>query len=113
VGTGQSVGRRSISIVGGRGGWPIGRSEPLFAEAATGQQLGVDVVNTFTLTLLFNPIADMSEIRTGSDTKITLCELADDYKLPGVAPEMAQEARDAAKQVIAGVLQNSKPFNWQ
>jgi hypothetical protein len=26
---------------------------------------------------------------------------------------MAQEARDAAKQVIAGVLQNSKPFNRQ
>ena len=40
-----------------------------------------------------------------------LCDLADDYKLPGVAPEIAQEARNAAKQVIAGVLQNSKPFN--
>ena len=34
-------------------------------KVTTGQQLGVDVVNTFTLTLLFNPIADMSEIRTG------------------------------------------------
>ena len=82
---------------------------------STGQQLGVDMANTFMLTLLFNHIADMSENPDGfrTDTKIALCELADDYKLPGVAPEIAQEARDAAKQVIAGVLQNSKPFNRQ
>jgi hypothetical protein len=39
--------------------------------------------------------------------------LADDYKLPGVALEIAQEARNTAKQVIAGVLQNSKPFGRQ
>jgi hypothetical protein len=81
----------------------------------TGQQLGVDMANTFMLTLLFNLIADMSETPDGfrTDTKIALCDLADDYKLPGVAPEIAQEARDAAKQVIAGVLQNAKPFNRQ
>jgi hypothetical protein len=81
----------------------------------TGQQLGVDMANTFMLTLLFNLIADMSENPDGFliDTRIALCELADDCKLPGVSPEMVQEARDAAKQVIAGVLQNSKPFNRQ
>jgi hypothetical protein len=28
-----------------------------------------------------------------------------------VTPEIAQEARNAAKQVIAGVLQNAKPSN--
>ena len=81
----------------------------------SGQQLGVDMANTFMLTLLFHLIADMSENPDGfrTDTKIALCELADDYKLPGVAPEIALEARDAAKQVIAGVLQNSKPFSRQ
>jgi hypothetical protein len=81
----------------------------------TGQQLGVDMANTFMLTLLFNLIADMSENQDGfrTDTKRALCELADDYKLPGVAPERAQEARHAANQVIAGVLQNSKPFSRQ
>jgi hypothetical protein len=31
---------------------------------STGQQLGVDMANTFMLTLLFNLIADMSETRT-------------------------------------------------
>jgi hypothetical protein len=79
----------------------------------TGQHLGVDMANTFMLTLLFNLIADMSENPDGfrTDTRTALCDLADDYKLPGVAPEIAQEARDTAKQVIAGVLQNSKPFN--
>ena len=51
--------------------------------------------------------------RFRTDTKAALCELADEFKPPGVAPEIAQEARDAAKQVIAGVLQNSKPFNRQ
>jgi hypothetical protein len=82
---------------------------------STGQQLGVDMVNTFMLTLLFNLIADMSENPDGfrTDTRTALCELADDYKLPGVALEIAQEARNTAKQVIAGVLQNSKPFGRQ
>jgi hypothetical protein len=80
---------------------------------STGQQLGVDMANTFMLTLLFSLIADMSENPDGfrTDTRTALCELADDYKLPGMAPEIAQEARAAAKQVIAGVLQNSKPVN--
>jgi hypothetical protein len=81
----------------------------------TGQQLGVDMANTFMLTLLFNLIADMSENPDGfrTDTKTALCELADNYKLPGVTPEIAQEARKAAKQIIAGVLQNAKPFSRQ
>ncbi|HMF50287.1 MAG TPA: hypothetical protein VK603_16665 [Candidatus Saccharimonadales bacterium] len=82
---------------------------------STGQQLGVDMANTFMLTLLFSLIADMSENPDGfrAYTRTALCELADDYKLPGVAPEIALEARNAAKQVIAGVLQNSIPFNRQ
>jgi hypothetical protein len=73
------------------------------------------MANTFMLTLLFNLIADMSENPDGfrTDTRTALCGLADDYKLPGVAPAIAQEARNAAKQVIAGVLQNTKPFNRQ
>ena len=81
----------------------------------TGQQLGVDMANNFMLALLFNLIADMSENPDGfrTDTKTALCDLADDYKLPGVSPEIVQEARDAAKQVIAGVLQNSKSFKRQ
>jgi hypothetical protein len=82
---------------------------------STGQQLGVDMANTFMLTLLFSLIADMSENPDGfrTDTRTALCELADSYNLPGVAPEIAREARDAAKQVIAGVLQNSKPIDRQ
>jgi hypothetical protein len=82
---------------------------------STGQQLGVDMANTFMLTLLFNLLADMSENPDGfrTDTRTALCELADDYKLSGVAPEIALEARKAAKQVIAGVLQNSKPIDRQ
>jgi hypothetical protein len=82
---------------------------------STGQQLGVDMANTFMLTLLFNLIADMSENPDGfrTDTRTALCELADDYKLPGVAPEIAQEARAAAKQIIAVVLANAidRPVN--
>ena len=82
---------------------------------STGQQLGVDMANTFMLTLLFNLIADMSENPDGfrTDTRTALCDLADDYKSPGVAPEIAQEARNAAKQVIAGVLQSAKPISRQ
>jgi len=47
--------------------------------------------NNFMLTLLFSLIADMSENPHGfrTDAKTALCELADDYKLPGVAPEIA------------------------
>jgi hypothetical protein len=45
-----------------------------------------------------------------TDVKKALLDLADDYKLPRISPETAKEARDAAKKVIAGVLQNPKPF---
>ena len=80
---------------------------------STAQQLGTDMAKNFMLMLLFSLIADMSENPDGfrTDVERALCDLADDCKLPGVAPEIAQEARHAAKQVIAGVLQNSKPFN--
>jgi hypothetical protein len=36
--------------------------------------------------------------------------LTDDYKLPGIAPEIAKEARGAEKTVIGGILQNEKSF---
>jgi hypothetical protein len=80
--------------------------------SAAGQQLGVDMANNFMLMTLFSLIADMAEDPDGfrTDVKKALFDLTDDYNLPGVAPEMAKEARDAAKQVIAGVLQNTKPF---
>jgi len=39
-----------------------------------------------------------------------LLDLADNYSLQGVEPEMAKEARDAAKRIITGILQNPKPF---
>ncbi|MDB5604264.1 MAG: hypothetical protein JWP25_1164 [Bradyrhizobium sp.] len=83
--------------------------------SAAGQQLGVDMANNFMLMTLFSLIADMMEDPDGfrTDVKKALLDLADDYNLPGVAPETAKEARDAAKQVIAGVLQNVKPFNPQ
>jgi hypothetical protein len=77
-----------------------------------GRQLGVDMANNFMLMTLFSLIADMAEDPDGfrTDVRKALFDLTDDYNLPGVAPEMAKEARDAAKQVIAGVLQNTKPF---
>jgi hypothetical protein len=83
--------------------------------SAAGQQLGVDMANNFMLMTLFSLIADMMEDADGfrTDVKKALLDLADDYNLPGVAPEMAKEARHAAKQVIAGILQNPKPLNQQ
>jgi hypothetical protein len=73
-----------------------------------GQQLGVDMATNFMLMTLFSIIADM-----GNDpddfrkhVRKALCDLTDDYKLPGIAPEMAKEARASAKQIIAGVLQD-------
>jgi hypothetical protein len=77
-----------------------------------GQQLGIDIANNFMLMTLFSLFADMAEDPEGfrTDVKKALLDLTDDYNLRGIAPEMAQEARDAAKQVIAGVLQNTKPF---
>jgi hypothetical protein len=77
-----------------------------------GQQLGTDIAHNFMLMTLFSLIADMAEDPDGfrTDVKKALLDLTDDYNLSGVAPETAKEARDAAKHVIAGVLQNAKPF---
>jgi hypothetical protein len=41
-----------------------------------------------------------------SNVRKGLCDLTDDYDLPGIAPEMAKEACKSAKQIIAGVLQD-------
>jgi hypothetical protein len=78
--------------------------------SAAGQQLGADMANNFMLMTLFSLIADMAEHPDGfrTDVKKALFNLTDDYNLPGVAPEIAKEARDAAKLIIGGVLQNSK-----
>jgi hypothetical protein len=77
---------------------------------SAGQQLGVDMANSFMLMTLFTLIIDSAENPDGlrTDVKKALFELADDYNLPGIAPEIAKAARAAAKQVIAGVLQNPK-----
>jgi hypothetical protein len=77
---------------------------------SAGQQLGVDIANNFMLMTLVSLIADMAEDPDGfrSDVKKALLDLTDD-DLAGVAPETAKEARFAAKQIIAGVLQNAKP----
>jgi hypothetical protein len=76
-----------------------------------GQQLCVDMANNFMLMTLFSIVADMAEDPNGfrTDVKKALLVLTDDYNLPGVAPETAKEARDAAKQIITGVLQNLPP----
>lgn len=73
-----------------------------------GQQLGIDMATNFMLMTLFSIIADM-----GNDphdfrrnVRKALCDLTDDYALPGIAPEIANEARASAKQIIAGVLQD-------
>jgi hypothetical protein len=78
---------------------------------SAGQQLGLDIAKNFMLMTLFSLIADMAEDPDGfrSDVKKALLDLTDDYDLAGVAPETAKEARVAAKQIIAGVLQNAKP----
>lgn len=75
----------------------------------------MDMANNFMLMTLFTLIADMAENPDGfrTDVKKALYDLTDNYNLPGVAPEMAQEARDAAKQVISGVLQNLNPITQQ
>jgi hypothetical protein len=79
---------------------------------AAGQQLGVDMANNFMLMMLFSLIADMADDPDGfrTDVKKALLDLTDDYNLAAVAPETAKEARAAAKQIIAGVLQNAKPL---
>jgi hypothetical protein len=78
-----------------------------------GQQLGVDIATNIMLMMLFTLIADTGENPDGfrTDVKKALCDVTDNYSLAGVAPEIAKEARDAAKQVIAGILQNPKRLN--
>jgi hypothetical protein len=80
-----------------------------------GQQLGIDMANNFMLMTLFTIVGDMAEDPDGFRTNVkkALFDLVDNYSLPAVAPEMAKEAHDAAKQIIAGVLQNPKPFTQQ
>ena len=80
--------------------------------STAGQQLGLDMANNFMLMTLFSLIADMAEDPDGfrTDVKKALFDLTDDYGLPGVAPEIAKEARDSAKLVIGGILQNPRPF---
>jgi hypothetical protein len=81
-----------------------------------GQQLGVDIATNFMLMTLFTLVADAvadspDDFRT--TVKKALFDLTDDYRLTGVDPEIAKEARDSAKRVIAGVLQNVKPVTHQ
>jgi hypothetical protein len=82
---------------------------------SVGQQLGIDMANNFMLMTLFSLLADMAEDPDGFRTNVkqALFDLTDNYKVPGVAPEIVKEAREAAKQVIAGVLQNVRPLTQQ
>jgi hypothetical protein len=70
------------------------------------------MANNFMLMTLFAIVADMAENPEGfrTDVKKALLDLTDDYKLPGIPPETAREARDAAKRIINGILA-SKPIN--
>ena len=79
---------------------------------SAGQQLGLDMAKNFMLMTLFSLIADMAEDPDGfrTDVKKALLDLTDDYNLAGVAPETAKQARDTAKQIIGGILQNPRPF---
>jgi hypothetical protein len=75
---------------------------------SAGQQLGIDMATNFMLMTLFSIIAEMGndphDFRT--NVRKALCDLTENYDLPGIAPEMAKEARKSAKQIIAGVLQD-------
>jgi hypothetical protein len=42
--------------------------------------------------------------------KTALLGLVDQYDLRGVAPETAKEARESAKLIIAGILQDPTPL---
>jgi hypothetical protein len=77
-----------------------------------GQQLGIDMANNFMLMTLFAILADTAENPEGfrADVKKALLDLSDDYKLAGIPPETAREARDAAKQIINGVLASPNPM---
>jgi hypothetical protein len=70
-----------------------------------GQQLGIDMANNFMLMTLFSIVADMSEDPEGVRTFLRkeLLDLTDSYNLPGISDD--REARDAAKQIINGILQ--------
>jgi hypothetical protein len=82
---------------------------------SVGQQLGVDMAINFMLMTVFSLLADMAEDTDGFRTNVkqALFDLTDNYKVPGVAPEIVREAREAAKQIIAGVFQNVKPLSQQ
>ena len=64
------------------------------------------MANNFMLMTLFSLLADGADDLFRSDVKKALFDLADDYKLAGIDPETARVARDTAKQVIGGILQN-------
>jgi hypothetical protein len=89
----------------------VRRKEKFMSTA--GPQLGVDMANNYMLMTLFSLIADTAEDPNGfrTDVKRALFGLADRHNLPGVAPGVAEEARDAAKLVIAGILQNPRPLS--
>jgi hypothetical protein len=76
-----------------------------------GQQLGIDLANNFILMTLFSIIADMGKDPDGfrTDVKNALFDLTDNYSLPRIASDVARDARDSAKLVIGGILQNLKP----
>jgi hypothetical protein len=80
-----------------------------------GQQLGIDMANNFMLMTLFSIVADMAEDPEGfrSDVKKGLLDFVDDYNLPGIAPETAEEARDTAKKIISSILASGKPIRSQ
>ena len=68
---------------------------------SVGQQLGVDMATNFMLMTLFSLLADMAEDRDGFRTNVkqALFDLTDNYKVPGVAPEIVMEAREAANRL--------------
>jgi hypothetical protein len=80
--------------------------------STAGRQLGVDMANNFMLMTLFSLIADTAGDPDGfrTDVKKALFDLADHHSLPGVAPGVAEEARNAAKLVMGGILQNPRPL---
>ena len=68
---------------------------------SVGQQLGVDMATNFMLMTLFSLLADKAEDPDGFRTNVkkALFDLADNYKVPGVAPEIVMEAREAANRL--------------
>lgn len=80
-----------------------------------GQQLGIDMANNFMLMTLFSILAQMAEDpdRYRSTIKEELVALIDAHKLPGIAPETAEVARDTAQQIISGILVNRNSIKRQ